>query len=140
ASPELSPLSLHDALPISTAATNAAPVQLSGVPLPTTTSGLEVSSSSASGGTGQWPPGLPVAAARRGAAADHAATTARAAARRLGRRARVRRQGASRRCGYRRQRRMPPLRSAGEQTPAPGSDRSPRASHDVTRLTLAPHA
>jgi len=45
--------------PFATAATNAAEVQLSGVPVPTTVVGLELSSAWASAGTGHFPAGLP---------------------------------------------------------------------------------
>ena len=45
--------------PFATAATTAAPVQLAGVPVPTTWSGLDVSTSWPSAGTGAPPSGLP---------------------------------------------------------------------------------
>ena len=45
--------------PCATAATNASPVQLAAVPVPTTVVGLDTSSGCASAGTAQWPSGLP---------------------------------------------------------------------------------
>src|SRR6266513_2069387 len=45
--------------PLATAATKASPVQLAGVPEPTTVRGLEMSSARASAGTAQVPAGLP---------------------------------------------------------------------------------
>jgi hypothetical protein len=47
--------------PFATAATKAADVQLSGVPVPTTVVGFDVSSAAASAGTLQWPSGFPAA-------------------------------------------------------------------------------
>src|SRR5512140_331108 len=45
--------------PLATAATNASPVQLAGVPVPMTVVGFETSSGPASGGSGSCPSGLP---------------------------------------------------------------------------------
>jgi hypothetical protein len=45
--------------PLATAATTAAEVQLSAVPLPTTVVGCEVSTACAAAGTAAWPSGLP---------------------------------------------------------------------------------
>jgi hypothetical protein len=52
--------------PAATAATTAADVQLAGVPLPTTRSGLRVSTARASAGTAAFPPGLPGLGSERG--------------------------------------------------------------------------
>src|SRR3990167_9049732 len=52
--------------PFATAATNAAPVQLAGVPVPTTCVGDEVSSAPAPVGTAQVPEGLPAGGPRSG--------------------------------------------------------------------------
>src|ERR1700761_4530447 len=47
--------------PLATAATTASPVQLAGVPVPTTVVGLDTSSACASAGTAHVPSGLPAA-------------------------------------------------------------------------------